>query len=250
MVRKLEGKNALITGASRGIGKEIALTFAREGCDIGFCHVDDTNGADQTCQEIKDLGQRVFATNCDVAEADSVDRMVNQFSQQIGQIDIVVNCAGISGDAQFETITIQEWDRMINVHLRGTFLVTRACYSGMVERGWGRVINITSQLAYKGARHLTHYCAAKAGIIGFTRALAHEGAAKGVLVNAIAPGPIDTDLLKVLSEDWRKAKLTELPLGRFGQPEEIAPTALLLASEDGNFYVGQTLSPNGGDVML
>lgn len=250
MGKKLDGKKALITGASRGIGQAIAFSFASEGCDIAFCHVDDPDGADQTCQKIESLGQRAFAINCDVSDAAAVDQMVQQFTQQLGQIDIVVNCAGISGDARFEAITIQEWDRMINVHLRGTFLVTHACYPGMLHRGWGRIINIASQLAYKGAPNLTHYCAAKAGIIGFTRALAYEGAPRGVLVNAIAPGPVDTELLKVLSEEWRQMKLAQLPLGRFGQPEEIAPTALLLASEDGSFYVGQTLSPNGGDVML
>jgi 3-oxoacyl-[acyl-carrier protein] reductase len=120
----------------------------------------------------------------------------------------------------------------------------------MKARGSGRIINITSQLAYKGAPGLVHYCAAKAGIVGLTRALSREAAPHGVLVNAIAPGPIETDLMAELSDSWKESKRQELPLRRFGTPEEIAPTAVLLASEDGDYYVGQTLSPNGGDVML
>ena len=147
-------------------------------------------------------------------------------------------------------MSVAAWDRMINVHLRSTFLVTRAFFGGMVNRRYGRVINISSQLAYKGAPRLAHYCAAKAGIIGFTRALAREGAPYGVLVNAVGPGPVETELLAEMSQDWRTAKQKELPLGRFGRPLEIAPTVLLLASEAGSYYVGQTLSPNGGDVML
>jgi 3-oxoacyl-[acyl-carrier protein] reductase len=139
---------------------------------------------------------------------------------------------------------------MIGVHLRGTFLVTRLFFSGMVERGWGRIINISSQLAYKGAPGLAHYCAAKAGIVGFTRALSYEGAPHGVCVNSIAPGPIETALLAGLSDEWRVRKKAELPAGRFGTVDEIAPTALLLASDAGSYYIGQTLSPNGGDVML
>lgn len=134
--------------------------------------------------------------------------------------------------------------------MRGTYLVAHAFYASMRERGWGRILNIASQLAYKGGIGLTHYCASKAGVVGFTRALALEGAPHGVLVNAIAPGPVDTDLLRNHSEGWLADKQASLPLRRFGEVAEIAPTALLLASEAGAFYVGQTLSPDGGDVLL
>jgi 3-oxoacyl-[acyl-carrier protein] reductase len=161
-----------------------------------------------------------------------------------------VYCAGIGGDVLFPDITVESFDRMIGVHLRGTFLVTRKFYPAMAAKGWGRVINFSSQLAYKGAPGLAHYCAAKAGIVGFTRALAYEGAPNGVTVNSIAPGPIDTDMLMGMSDGWRAMKQAQLPAGRFGRVDEIAPTALLLASEAGSYYVGQTLSPNGGDVLL
>ena len=170
--------------------------------------------------------------------------------ERLGHVDIVVNCAGIGGDKPFDKLSVAEWDRMIGIHLRGTFLVSHAFFPGMVERRDGRLINITSQLAYKGAPSLAHYCAAKAGIVGFTRALSYEGAPHGVLVNSIAPGPVETDLLFGLSNEWRAMKSTQLPIGRFGRVDEIAPTALLLASKAGSFYVGQTLSPNGGDVMI
>ncbi|WP_159715097.1 SDR family NAD(P)-dependent oxidoreductase, partial [Geminicoccus flavidas] len=169
---------------------------------------------------------------------------------ELGQVDILVNCAGIGGDRAFTELSVAEWDRMIAVHLRGTFLVTHTFFPDMVRRGFGRVINIASQLAYKGAPGLAHYCAAKAGIVGFTRALAYEGAPHGVTVNGIAPGPVETDLLNGMSDSWRAMKQAQLPIGRFGQVGEIAPTALLLASDAGSFYVGQTLSPNGGDVMV
>ena len=129
-------------------------------------------------------------------------------------------------------------------------LVTRSFFAAMLERQYGRIINVASQLAYKGAPGLAHYCAAKAGVVGFTRALAYEGASHNVMVNAIAPGPVDTELLRNHSAEWLEAKKAQLPVGRFGQVGEIAPTALLLASGAGAFYAGQTLSPNGGDVML
>jgi 3-oxoacyl-[acyl-carrier protein] reductase len=167
----------------------------------------------------------------------------------LGGIDILVNNAGHSAEKSFEDLSVKDWDRMIAVHLRGTFLASRACYGAMCKRGWGRIINIASQHALKGTLGKVHYCAANAGIIGLTKALAREGAPSGVLVNAVAPGPVETNLLGGLSDEWRAAKLAELPLGRFAGPEEIAPTAVMLASEGGAYYVGQTLSPNGGDIM-
>jgi len=244
---KLAGRTALITGGSRGIGAAIARAFAAEGAALALLHLGDEANAAALVAEI---GGRARAWECDVADALAVPRATARAEAELGAVDILVSCAGIVDETPFEAMTPETWDRMIAVHLRGTFLMCHAVYPGMKERSFGRIINFASQVAYKGMKGLTHYCAAKAGIIGLTRALALEAAPHGVTVNAIAPGPTDTDILQGMSPDWRARKMAELPIGRFARPAEIAPTALLLASADGAFYIGQTLSPNGGDVML
>jgi len=246
----LHGHRALISGGSRGIGAAIAELFVRNGASVGILHYNDDKNADSLKTRLVAEGKDIFAWHCDVAIEDDVARAAEQVRVQFGYIDIVVNCAGIGGDKPFVDISVADWDRMLGVHLRGTFLVTREFFPDMLNRRWGRVISTASQLAYKGAPGLAHYCAAKAGIVGFTRALSYEGAPHNVMVNAIAPGPVETDLLMGLSDEWRAMKKAQLPIGRFGKVDEIAPTALLLASEAGAFYSGQTLSPNGGDVMV
>jgi 3-oxoacyl-[acyl-carrier protein] reductase len=246
----LHGRKALVTGGSRGIGGEVVELFARYGAEVAFCHAGDGSNAAVLEARLTQAGHRVFGTECDVADAAAVEAMAVWAKEKLGRVDILVNMAGIGGDKAFVDLSIEEWDRMIGVHLRGHFLVTRQFFPDMLARGYGRVINCASQLAYRGAPALAHYCAAKAGIVGFTRALAYEGAPHGVTVNAIAPGATETVLLNGLTDEWRARKLTEIPLGRFGQVSEIAPTILMLASAAGAFYVGQTLSPNGGDIML
>lgn len=246
----LQGRTALVTGGSRGIGRAIVELFAEHGAKVAFCHYGDEARADALSRRLAEAGYEIFGLECDVADEHAVRQMALRVADWLNHVDIVVNCAGIGGDTAFIDLTVGEWDRMIAVHLRGTFLVTHAFFRQMVERRGGRIINFASQLAYKGAPGLAHYCAAKAGIIGFTRALSYEGAPHGVLVNAIAPGPVETELLAGLSQEWRDMKRAQLPIGRFGQVDEIAPTALLLASSAGSFFVGQTLSPNGGDVMV
>jgi len=246
----LSGRTALVTGGSRGIGAAIVRLFLAHGARVGYCQVGDDANAAALAASLKEEGRSVVHTVCDVADEASVDALAAWSAEALGPVDILVNCAGIAGDLAFEDITTAAFDRMIGVHLRGTFMVTQRFYPGMVARGWGRIINFSSQLAYKGAPGLAHYCAAKAGIVGFTRALAYEAAPRGVTVNSIAPGPIETPMLMGLSDDWRAMKQAQLPLGRFGSVDEIAPTALLLASEEGGYYCGQSLSPNGGDVMI
>lgn len=246
---KLEGRKAVITGASRGIGAAIARAFAAEGADIAFCHVDDEAGAEAVIADIQALGRRGFAWRCDIGDMGAAADFFARAEAALGQIDILVNNAGVSEEALVETMTMASFDWMLNVHLKATFLLSQLAYVGMKARGFGRIINISSNLAYKGAPGLAHYSAAKAGVVGFTRAFAQEAAPHGVLVNAIAPGPVDTRLNDTLSAEWKAWKVGSLPLKRFGRPEEIAPSAVLLASRDGDFYVGQTLHPNGGDVM-
>ncbi len=247
---KLSGRKALVTGGSRGIGAAIVRVFAAEGAEVALLHLGDPENAERLVGVLEEQGRTALALECDVADPDAVAAAVGKVEAGLGRVDILVNCAGVVDQTPFAQITVEHWDRMIAVHLRGTFLMAQAVWPGMTRRGFGRIINFASQVAYKGMVGLTHYCAAKAGIIGLTRALALEGARQGVTVNAIAPGPTDTDILLGMPPEWRAQKMAELPIGRFATPEEIAPTALLLASDDGAFYLGQTLSPNGGDVML
>jgi 3-oxoacyl-[acyl-carrier protein] reductase len=239
---KLAGKIALITGGSRGIGRATALAFAAEGADIAFCHLNDDAKAGETATEI-------MHRSVDVADIASGRAFAGQAALEFGPIDILFNNAGMNIRKPFEAYTEEEFNRIISVHLKGMFFMAQAVYPAMVARRQGCIINVASQRGLKGAVNSAPYSAAKAAIIGFTRALAWEATPKGVRVNAIAPGPIVTDLTATMTPKDRQAFIDALPVGRFGRPEEIAATALLLAGPDGGFYVGATLSPNGGDVM-
>lgn len=249
-MRKLEGRIAVITGAASGIGKGIAITFASEGANIVIADLATEAQASDVISAIKKLGGEVLFVRTDVSDEASVRAMAAQSLDRFGRVDILVNNAGIFTESLLEDMPIEDWDRVVNTNLRGTFLCTRVLIGQMLERGDGRIINIASQLGQIGGGAVAHYSASKAGVIGFTKALAREVSRRGVLVNAIAPGPIETPLLASETESWRSAKLAELPIGRFGTVDEVTPTALLLASSDGSYYVGQTLGPNGGDVML
>jgi len=246
---KLAGQIALITGASRGIGRATALAFAAEGADIAFCHLDDDAKADETANEIRVLGRRAMHRSLDVAEVAASRAFVQEVVEAFGAIDILYNNAGINIRKKFEDYTEEEYDRILDVHMKGMFFMAQAVYKVMAARGRGCIINIASQRGLKGAVNSAPYCAAKAAILGFTRALACEATPRGVRVNAIAPGPIVTDLTATMAPADRQVFIDALPVHRFGQPAEIAATALLLAGPDGGFYVGATLSPNGGDVM-
>ena len=246
---QLAGQVALVTGGSRGIGRATALAFAREGADIGFCHLADDAKAAETAAEIAALGRRVVQRGCDVADIAAGRDFAAWVAGQLGTVDILFNNAGSNIRKPFEKMTEEDFDSILDTHLKGMFFMAQNVYPAMVARGRGCIINVASQLGIKGGPDIAPYCAAKAGIAGFTRALAWEAAPKGVRVNAIAPGPIDTDLVRRNSAEWRKAFEARLPAGRFGTAEEIAATALLLAGPQGGFYVGATLSPNGGDVM-
>ncbi|MEX0448165.1 glucose 1-dehydrogenase [Spiribacter sp. 221] len=247
---KLAGKRAVVTGGSRGIGKGIATLFAENGADVAFCHYNDDARAKETAAEIEAMGRRAFAAECDVSQPANVQAFYADAKNALGQIDILVNNAGFNITQAFEDISEEDFDRMWSVHVKGTYFMTQAGYKDMKARGEGRIINVTSQLAYKGAPSLTHYCAAKGANMTFTRALALECADTGVLVNAVAPGVTNTDLLTPLAQEVLDGLKAAIPLGRFGDVEEIAPAALLLASDDGSFFHGTCISPNGGEVML
>ncbi len=246
---KLAGMIALITGGSRGIGRATALAFAAEGADIAFCHLDDDAQGEQTANEIRALGRRAMHRSLDVVDIAASRAFAHDVAEQFGPIDVLLNNAGMNIRKKFEDYTEADYDRILDVHMKGMFFMAQAVYPAMLARGSGCIINIASQRGLKGAVNSAPYSAAKAAIIGFTRALAWEATPKGVRVNAIAPGPIVTDLTATMDPADRQAFIDALPAKRFGRPEEIAATALLLAGPDGGYYVGATLSPNGGDIM-
>jgi 3-oxoacyl-[acyl-carrier protein] reductase len=240
---------ALVTGAGSGIGRAIAEKLAKDGEQVA---VNDLNSetADEVVIRIKESGGRAAAAPGDVSDAEAVEQIMTAVRETYGSPEILVNNAGFLQQKRFVDLTVEDFDRMIAVHLRGTFLCTRAVLPEMLSRGSGIVVNVASQLGQIGGIELCHYSAAKAGIIGLTKSLAREVSAQGVRVNAVAPGPINTELILGLSEEWQRAKAAELPLGRFGEPEEVAETVAFLVSDGAALYVGQTLGPNSGDVML
>jgi 3-oxoacyl-[acyl-carrier protein] reductase len=246
---KLDGKVAVITGACSGIGRAIAELFAQEGAAIGVIDLDAAK-AEAVARELAGAGARTASAAADVADETAVKAGFARIARELGEVDILVNNAGMDTTCEVASMATEMWDRMIDVHLKGTFLCTREVLPAMKLRGWGRIINLSSQLAHKGGPSMAHYCAAKAGIMGFTRSLAYEVARDGITVNSINPGPIDTPLLRGLPEDWLEMKKRELPIARFGRVQEVAPAALLLASEEGSYFIGASLNMNGGDYML
>jgi 3-oxoacyl-[acyl-carrier protein] reductase len=235
---------AIVTGGGSGIGQAIARRLAADGYNV---LVNDfrLEAAQAVAAEIGGV-----AAGGDVSVEADVAAMVARAEEVFGPVTHLVNNAGHIHQARFTELTVQDFDRMIAVHLRGTFLCTQAVLKGMLARGEGVIVNIASQLGQIGGVDLVHYSAAKAGIIGLTKALAREVSSQGVRVNAVAPGPINTPLVRSLSSDWQRAKAEQLPLGRFGEPEEVASTVAFLCSPAASLFVGQTLGPNSGDVML
>jgi 3-oxoacyl-[acyl-carrier protein] reductase len=244
---KLAGRVAIVTGAASGIGKGIAILYAGEGADVA---VIDRNaeGAAQTAAAVKECGRRSLAVTADVGDEADVTKAFSTIIGKFGVPDILVNNAGIATVSLLEEMSTAVWDEMIRVNLKSVFLCTRAVLPAMRGRRYGRIINISSQLAHKGAAGMAHYAAAKAGILGLTRALSYEVAADNIVVNAICPGPIDTAMK--LPPEWASKKQSELVVNRQGRVEEITPTALLLACEEAGFYIGATFNPNGGDIMV
>ena len=244
---KLDGRVAIVTGAATGLGRGIAMLYAAEGADVAVL---DRNGpgADAVAQAIRVLGRRSASVQVDVSDEASVKAAIAAAIAALGPPDILVNNAGIATVSLLEDMQTAMWDEMIRVNLSSVFFCTRAVLPHMRARKYGRIINISSQLAHKGGEGMAHYAAAKAGILGLTRSLAYEVTRDNIAVNAICPGPLLTDMR--LPPEWAAKKQGELVIGRQGRVEEVAPTALLLATEEAAFYVGATFNPNGGDIMV
>lgn len=245
----LTGKTAIITGASRGIGAEIARKMAEAGAKIVVNYSGSQAKAEAVVEEIKSNGGEAIAVKADVADADAVKAMVEQTMQTFGSVDILVNNAGITRDNLMMRMKDDEWDDVINTNLKGVFICTKAVTRQMMKQRYGRIVNIASIVGVMGNAGQANYVAAKAGVIGLTKTTARELASRNITANAVAPGFITTDMTDKLGEDIQKTMLAQIPLGRFGKPEEVAKAALFLASDDASYMTGQTLHLDGGMVM-
>lgn len=242
----LEGKTALVTGAATGIGRAIAVALAAAGARVAVNHMARAAAARQVVKVIAAAGASAIEVDADITKAAKVERMVAKVRDALGPIDILVNNAGVLLEKPFLETTEEDWDFVLDTDLKGVFLCSRAVLPGMVERGSGTVINVASELGIIGRASYGPYSAAKAGVIGLTRAMAREFA-PAIRVNAIAPGPVNTTMLSLESMSAEVlAQEKAIPAGRVGEPEEIASTAVFLASDAASFYYGQVLSPNGG----
>lgn len=245
----LEGKAALVTGASRGIGREIALDLARQGANVAVNFSGSEAKANEVVDEIKALGKEAFAVKCDVSNSSEVADMVKAVIDTFGKLDILVNNAGITKDNLLMRMKEEEWDDVININLKGVFLCTKAVTRQMMKQRQGRIINIASIVGVNGNPGQANYVAAKAGVIGLTKTAAKELASRNITVNAIAPGFITTDMTDKLPEEVKAEMLKQIPLSRFGEPKDIAKAVSFLASDDAAYMTGQTLHIDGGMVM-
>jgi 3-oxoacyl-[acyl-carrier protein] reductase len=246
----LTGKGAIVTGGSRGIGRAIALRLARQGADVAFSFRGNQAAADDTVREIEALGRRALAVQGDATDPTSADALVKQALGVFGQVDILVNNAGITRDDLIMRMTPETWREVLETNLFGAFYAIKAVTRPMLKARRGRIINITSVSGQAGQMGQANYSAAKAGLIGLTKATARELASRGITCNAVAPGFVLTELTQGLPDDL-KAQITErTPLGRFGTTEEVADAVAFLASDEAGYITGQVLAVDGGLVMM
>ncbi|MDO5346153.1 MAG: 3-oxoacyl-[acyl-carrier-protein] reductase [Lachnospiraceae bacterium] len=242
----LKGKKALVTGAGRGIGRAIALTLAAYGADVAVNYNGSREAAEQVVKEIQALGRRAVALQADVSKEDECRRLFEQAEEALGSIDILVNNAGITRDNLAVRMSEEEFNAVLDTNLKGAFFCMKQAGKRMLKKRSGRIINISSISGIRGNAGQMNYCAAKAGILGMTRCLAKELAARNVTVNAVAPGYIETDMTAALPEKVSTAALSQIPLGRMGRPEDIAEAVAFLASDRAAYITGQTIQVDGG----
>ena len=245
----LTGKVALVTGASRGIGQAVAVELAKAGADVIVNYIGNEAVAQETVEKVEALGRKALKIKADVGNADEVQAMVDEAHAAFGHIDVLVNNAGITRDGLLIRMKDSDWDDVLNINLKGVYLVSKAVAKFMVKQRSGRIINMTSVSGVTGNVGQANYAAAKAGVIGFTKTCAKELAARGITVNAVAPGFIETAMTDVLPEKIKEGIAATVPLGRMGQPEEIAGVVTFLASDFASYITGQVLNVDGGMVM-
>ncbi|WP_303849603.1 3-oxoacyl-[acyl-carrier-protein] reductase [Seleniivibrio woodruffii] len=248
----LEGKVALVTGASSGIGRIIALKMAAEGAKVAVNYIDIANikaDAEAVVKEITDKGGVAAAVAADVSREDSVEAMMKEIEEKLGTVDILVNNAGITQDGLIMRMKVEQWEKVLDVNLKGAFICTKAALKGMMKKRYGKIVNIASVVGFSGNAGQANYSASKAGLVGLTKTSAQELASRGIRVNAVAPGFIRTAMTDVLPKEVVDAMLAKISLGELGEAEDVANAVMFLASSASDYITGQTIHVNGGMYM-
>lgn len=245
----LQGKNVLVTGASRGIGRSIALELASKGANVVINYAGSEEQAQAVVEEVQKFGVKSFKIQADVSQEADVKTMVKEVISELGGLDILVNNAGVTKDNLLMRMKKEEFDQVIDINLKGVFLCTKAVTRHMMKQRSGKIINVASIVGVSGNPGQANYVAAKAGVIGMTKSVAQELASRNILVNAVAPGFISTDMTDALTKEQQEAILSRIPLAKLGTPEDVANVVRFLASDDANYMTGQTLHIDGGMVM-
>jgi 3-oxoacyl-[acyl-carrier protein] reductase len=244
---RFEGRTAIVTGSSRGLGKAISLKLAQLGANVVLCATNDL--VFSVAEEMKNAGLNVIAVKCDIRNSEDVKALISSATEAFGKIDILVNNAGITKDKPMAMMSEEDWDSVLDINLKGAFLCTKLAAKQMMKSRYGRIINISSVAGRYGNQGQANYSASKAGLIGLTKSVAKEFASRGITCNAVTPGVIISDMTETLPEEVRKKYLDNIPLGRFGTPEDVANVVAFLSSEESGYVTGQVIDIDGGLVM-
>ncbi|MBF8982175.1 3-oxoacyl-[acyl-carrier-protein] reductase [Lutibacter sp. B2] len=245
----LDGKTAIVTGGSRGIGKAIAMKLAQLGANIVVNYTSSAQQAEDVVELIKNMGREAIAIKANVANFDEVQNFISQAEEKFGEIDILINNAGITKDKLLIKMNEDDWDKVIEVNLKGTYNCTKAVSRKMMKQRSGKIVNVASVVGVNGNAGQSNYAASKAGIIGFTKSIAKELGVRGINVNAVAPGFIQTNMTDVLSDEVKNHIMSQIPMKKLGTPEDVANTIAFLCSDEAKYITGQVINIDGGMVM-